>query len=103
MAGRLGDEEALHRAGLALGEWLASPSKTLCAWLSPAGTARDRTKPRPSGHHELISHFVWYKNSVRPLATHIRRLPLTIEYVMIKESGDWKLFRSRFALAPLDE
>ena len=41
-------------------------SALLCAWLSPAGTARDRTKARPSGHHELISQCVWYKKSVRP-------------------------------------
>src|SRR5215204_5575877 len=96
MAGRLGNEEPLHRAGLALGEWLLRvlqrktqgrvpqwrnllqleggpnhhrklaqslqhQAPTLCAWLSPAGTARDRTKARPSGHHELISQCVWYK------------------------------------------
>src|SRR5215217_5145506 len=102
MAGRLGNEEPLHRAGLALGEWLLRvlqrktqgrvpqwrnllqleggpnhhrklaqslqhQAPTLCAWLSPAGTARDRTKARPSGHHELISQCVWYKKSVRPL------------------------------------
>src|SRR5215208_5276316 len=101
MAGRLGNEEPLHRAGLALGEWLLRvlqrktqgrvpqwrnllqleggpnhhrklaqslqhQAPTLCAWLSPAGTARDRTKARPSGHHELISQCVWYKKSVRP-------------------------------------
>ena len=35
-------------------------------WLSTAGTARVRTKARPSGHHELISQCVWYKRSVRP-------------------------------------
>src|SRR5215208_2603254 len=102
MAGRLGNEEPLHRAGLALGEWLLRvlqrktqgrvpqwrnllqleggpnhhrklaqslqhQAPTLCAWLSPAGTARDRTKARPSGHHELISQCVWYKKSVRPI------------------------------------
>src|SRR5215216_5669027 len=101
MDGRLGNEEPLHRAGLALGEWLLRvlqrktqgrvpqwrnllqleggpnhhrklaqslqhQAPTLCAWLSPAGTARDRTKARPSGHHELISQCVWYKKSVRP-------------------------------------
>src|SRR3954454_9177341 len=88
MAGRLGNEEPLHRAGLALGEWLLRvlqrktqgrvpqwrdllqlegganhhrklaqslqyQAPTLCAWISPAGTARDRTKARPSGHHQL--------------------------------------------------
>src|SRR3954471_3269053 len=103
MAGRVGNEEPLHRAGLALGEWLLRvlqrktqgrvpqwrdllqleggpnhhrklaqslqyQAPTLCAWISPAGTARDRTKARPSGHHQLISQCVWYKKPVRPLA-----------------------------------
>src|SRR3954471_18352063 len=101
MAGRVGNEEPLHRAGLALGEWLLRvlqrktqgrvpqwrdllqlegganhhrklaqslqyQAPTLCAWISPAGTARDRTKARPSGHHQLISQCVWYKKPVRP-------------------------------------
>src|SRR5215218_4946159 len=109
MAGRLGNEEPLHRAGLALGEWLLRvlqrktqgrvpqwrnllqleggpnhhrklaqslqhQAPTLCAWLSPAGTARDRTKARPSGHHELISQCVWYKKSVRPIERSLRGL-----------------------------
>src|SRR3954454_7029943 len=108
MAGRLGNEEPLHRAGLALGEWLLRvlqrktqgrvpqwrdllqlegganhhrklaqslqyQAPTLCAWLSTAGTARDRTKARPSGHHELISQCVWYKKSVRPRSRQSQR------------------------------
>src|SRR5215203_4426402 len=108
MAGRLGNEEPLHRAGLALGEWLLRvlqrktqgrvpqwrnllqleggpnhhrklaqslqhQAPTLCAWLSPAGTARDRTKAPPSGHHELISQCVWYKKSVRPGLLEIKK------------------------------
>src|SRR6187200_1505532 len=49
-----------------LAQSLQHQASTLCAWLSPAGTARDRTKARPSGHHELISQCVWYKKSVSP-------------------------------------
>ena len=56
--------EANHHRKLA--QSLQHQAPTLCAWLSPAGTARNRTKARPSGHHELISQCVWYKKSVRP-------------------------------------
>ena len=46
-------KEAHHHRKLA--QSLQHQAPTLCAWLSPAGTARDRTKARPSGHHELTS------------------------------------------------
>src|SRR5215203_3803371 len=120
MAGRLGNEEPLHRAGLALGEWLLRvlqrktqgrvpqwrnllqleggpnhhrklaqslqhQAPTLCAWLSPAGTARDRTKARPSGHHELISQCVWYKKSVRPAARVQKPMQIILDHRRIRQ------------------
>ena len=60
-------KEAHHHRKLA--QSLQHQTPTLCAWLSPAGTARDPTKARPSGHHQLISQCVWYKKPVRPLVS----------------------------------
>src|SRR5215204_776484 len=123
MAGRLGNEEPLHRAGLALGEWilrvlqrktqgrvpqwrdllqleggpnhhrklaksLQHQTPTLCTWLSPAGTARVRTKARPSGHHELISQCVWYKKSVRPLECLMPAFDLALRLRMVGRAAN---------------
>src|SRR5215207_3156705 len=57
-----------------LAQSLQYQAPTFCAWLSPAGTARDRTEARPSGHHQLISQCVWYKKSVRPIERSLRGL-----------------------------
>ena len=58
-----------------LAQSLQHQAPTLCAWLSPPGTACDRTKARPSRHHELTSQCVWYKKSVRPPGRALSRSP----------------------------